>query len=443
MPIDVGSGAVREGGSRGRTQFGGVGQRADSRRRIPASHNEMRPGIAENGRARTLFTALPKEIGEGFRPYVAPLAKAIVREIQGVVPEYAQPLDTAFGVYFTRGIEHAIIQPLNNIRDDGEDGVDSWSEYFRLLGKLEFAAGRGLESLQTAYRVGGRVAWRHFAEFGKRLDVQVDMLCLCAEAIFAYVDDLSTLSIEGYTTAQEREVGTLARRRRRLLELLLADPPASPQVIGDLADSARWDVPEWVTLVALEPGSDEWEQDPAQPFGEVLANVDGSTPCMLVPGEPTDPAGLAAELGGRRAAIGPKVRLGDAARSLRWARQAIDLVQRGVLPNRPLTRCAEHLTALWLLSDEYLVRQIGAHCLAPLDELTVKQRARLSETLLVWLQSRGSARELAERLGVHPQTVRYRMNKLEQLFGDRLNDPDDRLTMEIALRAETLLARSS
>ncbi len=80
----------------------------------------------------------------------------------------------------------------------------------------------------------------------------------------------------------------------------------------------------------------------------------------------------------------------------------------------------------WLLSDEFLVRQIGVHCLAPLGELTVKQRARLSETLLVLLRSRGSARKLAERLGVHPRIVGYRMNKLEQLFGDRLNDSEDR-----------------
>ncbi|MDI2030132.1 helix-turn-helix domain-containing protein [Saccharopolyspora sp. TS4A08] len=437
MAIDVGSGSVREGGPREGTQFG-VGRRTDPRRRISAPHNERSAPQVEKGCARQLFTALPKEIADGFRPYVTPLAKAIVREIQGVVPEYAQPLDTAFGVYFTRGIEQAILQPLNNIREE-EDGADDWSEYFRLMGKLEFAAGRGLQSLQTAYRVGGRVAWRHFAEFGKKLDVQVDLMCLCAEAIFAYVDDLSKLSFEGYSTAQERAVGTLARRRRRLLELLLAEPPASPQSVGDLADSARWDVPEWVTLVALEPVSD----DPDDPRldDDVLVNLEGATPCLLIPDEPRDPAGLVAELGGRRAAMAPKVRIGDAARSLRWARHAIDLVQRGVLPNRALTRCADHLTTLWLLSDEFLVTQIGARCLTPLDELTVKQRARLSETLLVWLQSRGSARELAERLGIHPQTVRYRMNKLEQLFGDRLTDPDDRLDMELALRAETLLMR--
>ena len=40
---------------------------------------------------------------------------------------------------------------------------------------------------------------------------------------------------------------------------------------------------------------------------------------------------------------------------------------------------------------------------------------------------------------MHPQTVRYRMHQVIDLFGDRLNNADDRLDMEIALRAEALL----
>jgi hypothetical protein len=72
-------------------------------------------------------------------------------------------------------------------------------------------------------------------------------------------------------------------------------------------------------------------------------------------------------------------------------------------------------------------------------DLTPKQRDRMATTLLVWLQTRGTHREIAARLDVHPQTVRYRIHQLQQLFGDKLTDPDTRLTMELALRAHLLL----
>jgi hypothetical protein len=40
---------------------------------------------------------------------------------------------------------------------------------------------------------------------------------------------------------------------------------------------------------------------------------------------------------------------------------------------------------------------------------------------------------------VHPQTVRYRLRQLEDLFGDQLLDPDLRFELEIVLRARHLL----
>jgi DNA-binding PucR family transcriptional regulator len=43
---------------------------------------------------------------------------------------------------------------------------------------------------------------------------------------------------------------------------------------------------------------------------------------------------------------------------------------------------------------------------------------------------------VAERLHVHPQTVRYRVAQLRELFGERLDDPDARFELALALRSE-------
>ena len=58
-------------------------------------------------------------------------------------------------------------------------------------------------------------------------------------------------------------------------------------------------------------------------------------------------------------------------------------------------------------------------------------RLRLEETLRSWLLHHGRRELIAAHLFVHPQTVRYRMAQLRELFGDRLDDPEEvlRLTM--------------
>jgi DNA-binding PucR family transcriptional regulator len=44
---------------------------------------------------------------------------------------------------------------------------------------------------------------------------------------------------------------------------------------------------------------------------------------------------------------------------------------------------------------------------------------------------------------VHPQTVRYRVRRLEQAFGGLLGDPDARFTLELVLRATRLRERAA
>ena len=89
--------------------------------------------------------------------------------------------------------------------------------------------------------------------------------------------------------------------------------------------------------------------------------------------------------------------------------------------------------------DEDLTRALCAARLAPLQRLRPAQRDRLASTLLIWLQHGCNANEVAARMHVHPQTVRYRLRQVDDLFGDQLRDPDRRFELEIALRARQLL----
>ncbi|MDP9392488.1 MAG: helix-turn-helix domain-containing protein, partial [Actinomycetota bacterium] len=60
-------------------------------------------------------------------------------------------------------------------------------------------------------------------------------------------------------------------------------------------------------------------------------------------------------------------------------------------------------------------------------------REKLVETLRSWLLHHGRRDQVAAELFVHPQTVRYRMTQLRQLYGKRLEDPRTVLDLTIAL----------
>jgi DNA-binding PucR family transcriptional regulator len=60
----------------------------------------------------------------------------------------------------------------------------------------------------------------------------------------------------------------------------------------------------------------------------------------------------------------------------------------------------------------------------------------MTETLRSWLAVQGRIGPMAERLGVHPQTARYRLARLRELFGPALDDPDERFWLDLALRSQ-------
>ena len=92
-----------------------------------------------------------------------------------------------------------------------------------------------------------------------------------------------------------------------------------------------------------------------------------------------------------------------------------------------LVRADDRLLDLLLAGDPALAADLARRALAPLDQLPAGSRQRLRETLAAWLDAQGHARTAAESLHVHVQTLRYRLGRLHDVFGDSLDDPSRRL----------------
>jgi PucR C-terminal helix-turn-helix domain len=158
---------------------------------------------------------------------------------------------------------------------------------------------------------------------------------------------------------------------------------------------------------------------------------------VLVPdaGAPARAGRLRAATEGRPAALGPSVPLARAGLSVRRAIATHALLAGGRLGDVPFARAEEHLPALVIAADPALAGELAEQRLAPLAELPEGPRERLTETLRAWLDRPGQVQAVAAELDVHPQTVRYRVKQLRELFGERLEDPEARFELSLALRA--------
>jgi hypothetical protein len=415
------------------------------------------------------WRGLPVEVADLIEGEIEPITAEILASIAHEVPEYARPLEGRFGRGIRRGVEEALAQFVALIRDP-DAGRDSGREVYLALGRGEQRVGRTLDSLQAAYRIGARVAWRRFADACRRAGVGAEPLALLAEAVFAYIDELAADSVEGYAQAQAEVEDLRRRRRRELVALLLADQPADA---GDLAAAARaasWDVP--AGLAALACPEDVLARVARRLPPEALATVVDGEGCVLLP-DPEGPGraealATAAEEG--RVALGPTVVPAAAAESwtlalaLRRADSAGALAGAGVgadqaigrkgaaaasdgrrraTPGAPRDQSAplrvdDNLAALLLFESRELAGRIAARRLAPFADLTPKARGRMRETALAHLRHDGNAVAMAAEMHVHPQTARYRIARLRELLGEQLEDPDARFELQLALRAEAL-----
>jgi PucR C-terminal helix-turn-helix domain len=371
---------------------------------------------------------LPGSVVAVLRPALDDVAREMMEAV-GTVPAYARPLEGPFGEGIRAGVQEALRHFLAEIEAGGP--VDR-GDVYRSLGQGEMRAGRSLESLLSAYRIGARVAWRRFAALGVAAGLDPDILYLLAESIFAYIDVLSAESAEGHAVEQSAVAGEAQLRRRRLVRMLVRDSPADPDALEAAAADAGWGLPRHLAVVAIS-GKQREAAASRLPAGTIREAI-GELICALVadPDGPGQRAAIERAIGGveARAGLGTTVDWTQARVSFARAQAALELTTG----DRTFVAARENAGQLLLRSDPRLAAELAADRLAPLARLSPGSRERLTETLRVWLAEQGRLGAVAQRLGIHPQTARYRVGRLRDLLGYALDDPDSRFWLEVALR---------
>jgi hypothetical protein len=395
------------------------------------------------------YEVVPPEAADVLRPVLPGLADETIAAIAGEVPGYARAMEGAFRQTVRLGVVVALNRFVDLLADPEPDAAESRRTYVD-LGRGEFRAGRSLDALLAAYRVGARLAWRRFVEAGVEGGLPPAAIYALGEAIFAYIDELSAESAEGYAEEQTAAAGESERRRRALVRLLAQDPPAAQEAVRTAAVAAGWTLPHR-GVAALVPAT-AGEETPGEGLldsiaarlarrlgeGAIGAELAGAA-IVLVP-DPDAPGRrrrLTAAIEEGTAALGPTVDWPHASTSVRRAIATRRLAAAGKLRGGGTTGlivAGDHLADLLLAADSSLAADLAVARLAPLADLPEGPRARLTETLAAWLERPGQVQAVAAALDVHPQTVRYRVRQLRDLFGQRLEDPEARFELTLALR---------
>jgi PucR C-terminal helix-turn-helix domain len=276
------------------------------------------------------------------------------------------------------------------------------------------------------------VAWRRLSSIALREGLEPEVLCSLADAIFAYIDELSADSVEGFAQAQQVAAGERERRRRRVLTALLAET-VELDALRTAAAEAGWELPRELALLACEPV--DLDKIARRLPIDGLAGTFEEMGCIVVrdPDGPGRRAELERACAARPAALGPTQPLARARLSWARARSALGAIRAEALP-ASLCIVDDNLGAIAFFEAREPLRELSEKCLAPLARLTPAGRERMTATLKAYLDHRGSAPAMAEALHVHPQTVRYRLKKLRELFGEALDDPEARFELETAVR---------
>ena len=126
------------------------------------------------------WRALPAEVADLIEPELEATTDEILATIAREVPDYARPLEGSFGQGVRTGVSEALRQFVELIRSPSGDRGPG-REVYAALGAGELREGRTLDALQSAYRVGARVAWRRLAATATRAGVEPETLSLLAE----------------------------------------------------------------------------------------------------------------------------------------------------------------------------------------------------------------------------------------------------------------------
>ncbi|MER6734160.1 PucR family transcriptional regulator [Streptomyces puniciscabiei] len=381
-------------------------------------------------------------VGAALRVRLPELGVRMAERIRAEVESYADDALIPF-VSLRESCEGNADLLLGRFAQDAEADVGPAQR----TGRLRAEQGVPLADTLHAYRVGFELLWSEMVEEARRHPEVTDAeLVAGSSEIWALFGRYAEAVAAAYREASAELALQREARRSALAEALftgaLADRTTPWEAARQLGLPERG--PYAVVAAAVpDPGQEPlpgieaalrrsgvpsvWRLLPDQQIGLVsLGHRDAETVSLRA-------------LRRRRARVGVSPQfdsLRETPQALRFARLALT----GPPGEGPgVTRFDDSPLAMLVAAAPAEASRLVEVALGPLLGLPEAERARLLQTLGHWFTAGGVAAGAAERLFVHPNTVRYRLRRIEELTGRPLTDPMALADLGAALYALRLL----
>lgn len=302
----------------------------------------------------------------------------------------------------------------------------------------------------TAYRIGFRFMWEETLATARAAAIPTDAILDATARVFLAQDTFTQAMASAYRQQLTAQLLEREEERSALVEALLAHRITDSQSLWETADLLRLPTSgPYVVVAAKLPAIGKlglpaienklstrdirsaWRLLPDLQVGIVHLRDVGTTDAMDTLVEVLRQAATA------RVGISPPFReLAETGDALRLARMAVtgkpsDRSLVSVFDDTPLAVAA--------VSAPDVMAKIRSQVLSRIDELPPEDRTILLDTFRAWLEAGGSANDTAATIFCHPNTVRHRLRRIEELTGRTLSRPMDLAELCLAFEIERRL----
>ncbi|GDY31541.1 PucR family transcriptional regulator [Gandjariella thermophila] len=348
-----------------------------------------------------------------------------------------------------RSCRNNVERVLQILADAVPDGVPRYGPA-RETGRQRALQRVPLDDVLRSYRLGGRVIWQALLEAaraGGGID-PADLLDV-GTSVWTVVDAVSSEVARSYRETELDLIRQDDQRRNALIDQLLRGRGRDHGFAQTAARTLGLPADGRYLVVAAEAAEDGgtagrpalacaadalagcgirsvWQLRGEGLVGLVALEQHGADAVL---------AELRPRLRGRAAAAPPVTGLDEVGSAYEMARTALHTLAPG---QRQLITLDERLPESLLMRSPELARRLVEVTLRPVLELPPHERDALLTTVATWFSVNCSAAHAAATLYCHRNTVLNRLNRFEELTGQRLHHRADSLTLGLALIAVRL-----
>lgn len=386
------------------------------------------------------------EIASGQMAEVSRIAQTMVESYEAEIPAYAAITDPVLRED-VRWVSAALVRIWLTILSTGKPVTDEMLLPLCQGARRRVVQGIDLQSLLRAYRVGIRVMWRQLLATPAWAEPEMQgVLGRVAEWAMDYADALATEVASVYLAQAKDAARQREHRRSEFLSLVLAGPTKAEH--GSHPELLERHVVV-ITEAAGEPGLPELEEIGAfleTSAGVALWTIRHRRVIGVLPlGAVADRRALRRSLESllttsQVEAIGIGCDASSPAETRDSYAEATAAVELGRILHTTGSCVFDYLdlgSLAALLEQPDRSQRLMSTALAPFE--AVLNHSWGAETLDAYLSCQGHVKDMASHLGIHPSTVKYRLQIIRKSSGYACLDGDGGFSILLALRLRRLL----